>query len=87
MPRHPFFLGQVTIGLIEADQNQTASGFKGAAGLIRSIEPKADIDQRTRDDIAVLGPVHADGNIAISASCRSSLMERRAGDRSISNLG
>lgn len=63
MPSHPFFLGQITIGLIEADQNQIASGFKRATGLFRSIEPIAHLDQRPRDDVAVLGFVEADGNI------------------------
>lgn len=86
MPRHPFFLGEVTIGLIEDDQNQTASGFKRAAGLIRSIGPKADIDQRTRDDIAVLGPVEADGNIRLMP-VEPDGAQGRAGDRSISSLG
>jgi len=44
-----FFLGQVSIGLVEAEQNQISSRFIRRIGLIRAIEPKADSDEPALD--------------------------------------
>src|SRR4051794_31392868 len=65
MPRHPRLLRQISIGLVEADQDQIPPRFNRTTGVLRPVETVPDRDQWTRNDIAILGLVEANGNIGL----------------------